>query len=81
MVGFTNRVRGSLQGAPQYQDVDLLLEGAQQLVVDHYSEIEECPYDVHQGSMPGGFSPTLDFEADTPFGGGRWTPMDIRLGF
>ena len=31
----------------QYRDVDSLLEGARQLVVDQYAEIEECPYDVH----------------------------------
>ena len=37
--------------------VDSLLEGTRQLVVDHYAEIEECPYDVHQPeSMPGEFS-------------------------
>nr|VWO98128.1 Glucose transporter rco-3 [Ganoderma boninense] len=82
VTGALDVARTYIEGAPQYQDVDSLLDGAQQLVVDHYSEIEECPYDVHQGSMPGGFSPTLDFEADSSFGPrGRWTPMDIRLGF
>ena len=66
----------SSQGAPQYQDVDSLLESTRQLVVDHYVEIDECPYDVHQpGSMPGGFSTTLDFEVETRSGGGRWIPQ------
>ncbi|PIL29476.1 hypothetical protein GSI_08418 [Ganoderma sinense ZZ0214-1] len=81
VTGALDVARTYIEGAPQYQDVDSLLEGARQLVVDHYSEIDECPYDVHQGSMPGGFSPTFDFEADNSVGGGRWTPMDIRLGF
>ena len=54
--------------------MDSLLEGAQQLVVDHYAEIEECPFDVHRGaSMPGGFSPTLDWSDDDESGGGQWS--------
>ncbi|KAM5544476.1 hypothetical protein V8D89_002136 [Ganoderma adspersum] len=76
VTGALDTARAYLKGAPQYQDVDSLLEGARQLVVDHYAEIEECPYDVHQpGSMPGGFSSTLDFEVDTRSGGGRWIPQ------
>ena len=56
--------------------MDSLLKDTRQLVVDHYAEIEECPYDVHQpGSMPGGFSSTFDFEVETHSGGGRWIPQ------
>ena len=35
-----------VQDAVLYQDVELLLKGARQLVVDHYSEIKEHPYIV-----------------------------------
>lgn len=36
------------QGAPQYKGMDSQLQGAQQLVFSHYSEIEDCPYVVYQ---------------------------------
>ncbi|KAI1785802.1 hypothetical protein LXA43DRAFT_976027 [Ganoderma leucocontextum] len=82
VTGALDAARAYLQGAPQYQDVDSLLDGARQLVVDHYSEIEECPYDVHQDSMPGGFSPTLQFDVGTQPRSGQWRPqMDIRLSY
>ncbi|KAM5544472.1 hypothetical protein V8D89_002132 [Ganoderma adspersum] len=62
VTGALDAARAYLKGAPQYQDVDSLLEGVQKLVVDHYLDIEECPYSIHQGSMTAHLLPTLDLQ-------------------